>query len=262
MSTFSFPEMMKPDAMMKAMPEMDEWMKRLPVASMPPLMAHPMAASAAAMAVGFGMAGQVVGMMTGTMQGALEASRRFGLPDAERIFDPMPGFPAASGTAAKPGATPKPKAATVAEFVPKPSGPKAGASAAKAKPAPSPEASKTAGKVSELKAAADTAVNAVAETAQETKPETSRAEPETTPESFTRPAEMARPERPDDLKRISGIGPKLEQVLNGLGVWTFAQIAGWTDSEVAWVDDYLQFKGRIARDTWQEQAARLAAADK
>lgn len=257
MSTFSFPEMIRPDAMMKAMPEMDDWMKSLQVASMPPLMAHPMAASAAAMAVGFGIAGQMVGLMTGTMQGALEMSKHFGLPDAERLFDPMPGFPAAGGVAARPRSVPKPKAATVTEFVPEPGGPKTATSAAKVKPAPSSAASKTAGKVSELKAAADTAANAVIESAQDVSPGASGARPGT----FTRPAEMARPERPDDLKRISGIGPKLEQVLNGLGVWTFAQIAGWAGGEVAWVDDYLQFKGRIARDTWQEQAARLAAAD-
>ena len=78
------------------------------------------------------------------------------------------------------------------------------------------------------------------------------------PEDFRQPKAMDKPESPDDLKSISGIGPKLESVLNGLGIWTFRQIAGWTQEEVAWVDDYLSFKGRIGRDGWIAQAARLA----
>jgi NADH-quinone oxidoreductase subunit E len=78
------------------------------------------------------------------------------------------------------------------------------------------------------------------------------------PEDFHRPAAIDRPEKPDDLKLISGVGPKLEQVLNGLGVWTFAQIAGWTPQEIAWVDDYLAFAGRIGRDEWLKQARALA----
>jgi NADH-quinone oxidoreductase subunit E len=82
--------------------------------------------------------------------------------------------------------------------------------------------------------------------------------PKILPEDFHRPKAIDRPEKPDDLKLISGVGPKLEQVLNGLGVWTFAQIAGWTAEEVAWVDDYLAFAGRIGRDDWLKQAAELA----
>ncbi len=62
----------------------------------------------------------------------------------------------------------------------------------------------------------------------------------------------------DDLKRISGVGPKLEGVLNELGFWHFDQIAKWTDAEVAWVDSRLKFKGRIERDNWIAQAADFA----
>ena len=65
--------------------------------------------------------------------------------------------------------------------------------------------------------------------------------------------------KPDDLKQIKGVGPKLEGVLNGLGFYHFAQIAKWTPTQVAWVDDQLQFKGRIARDNWIDQAKTLAA---
>lgn len=62
----------------------------------------------------------------------------------------------------------------------------------------------------------------------------------------------------DDLKRISGVGPVLEGKLNALGFYHFWQIAKWTRAEVDWVDGYLSFKGRIDRDNWISQAAKLA----
>ncbi|WP_442583270.1 hypothetical protein ACSBOB_15470 [Mesorhizobium sp. ASY16-5R] len=83
---------------------------------------------------------------------------------------------------------------------------------------------------------------------------------EAVPASPRKPAAIEKPEAPDDLKAISGIGPKLEQVLNGFGVWTYAQVAGWDRQEIAWVDDTLGFKGRIDRDGWIGQAAALAGA--
>ena len=64
----------------------------------------------------------------------------------------------------------------------------------------------------------------------------------------------------DDLKRIKGIGPKLEKLCNSLGFWHFDQIAAWTDQEVAWVDANLEgFSGRVTRDKWVEQARLLAS---
>lgn len=63
---------------------------------------------------------------------------------------------------------------------------------------------------------------------------------------------------PDDLKRIKGVGPKLEAMLNQMGVWHFHQIASWGDAEIAWVDENLEgFKGRISRDDWVGQAKEL-----
>ncbi|MBT8410914.1 MAG: hypothetical protein KJP02_03835 [Octadecabacter sp.] len=63
----------------------------------------------------------------------------------------------------------------------------------------------------------------------------------------------------DDLKKIKGIGPKLEKLCNSLGFWHYEQIAAWTDEEVAWVDANLEgFKGRVTRDGWVAQAAVLA----
>ena len=64
----------------------------------------------------------------------------------------------------------------------------------------------------------------------------------------------------DDLKRIKGVGPKLEQLCHSLGFYHFDQIAGWTTDEIAWVDDNLEgFKGRVTRDDWVAQARILAA---
>jgi NADH-quinone oxidoreductase subunit E len=64
----------------------------------------------------------------------------------------------------------------------------------------------------------------------------------------------------DDLKAILGVGPKLEQVLNGLGVRSYGQIAAWTDEEIAAMEEALGFTGRIGRDDWVGQAAALAEA--
>jgi NADH-quinone oxidoreductase subunit E len=86
-----------------------------------------------------------------------------------------------------------------------------------------------------------------------------------TPEAIgddSRPASMlteARGGKPDDLKKIKGVGPKLEGVLNGLGIYHFDQIADWTPADIAWVDARLQFKGRIVRDGWIDQAKSFAS---
>jgi NADH-quinone oxidoreductase subunit E len=63
----------------------------------------------------------------------------------------------------------------------------------------------------------------------------------------------------DDLKRVKGIGPKLEEQLNRMGVYHFDQIAAWSPSEVAWMDENLgEFRGRASRDDWVGQARHLA----
>ncbi len=80
------------------------------------------------------------------------------------------------------------------------------------------------------------------------------------PEAGEKPEMLseAREGGPDDLKRIKGVGPKLEALLNRLGVYHFDQVASWTEAEVAWVDDNLEgFKGRVSRDGWIEQAQML-----
>lgn len=66
---------------------------------------------------------------------------------------------------------------------------------------------------------------------------------------------------PDDLTRIKGIGPKLNDLCHSLGVLRFDQIAHWSAADVAEVDKYLKIKGRIDRDEWVAQAKLLAAGD-
>ncbi len=61
----------------------------------------------------------------------------------------------------------------------------------------------------------------------------------------------------DDLKALSGVGPALEKKLLEAGVTTFAQIAAWTEADVAAMDEKLSFKGRIEREGWIEQAKEL-----
>ncbi len=72
------------------------------------------------------------------------------------------------------------------------------------------------------------------------------------------PVAEAAPAAGDDLKQLSGVGPALEKKLLAAGVTTFAQIAAWTEEDVAAMDEKLSFKGRIEREGWIEQAKKLA----
>lgn len=87
------------------------------------------------------------------------------------------------------------------------------------------------------------------------------------PAKSPEPSEASRPRSlagarggvPDDLERISGIGPKLAKLCHDLGYYHFDQIAAWTPEEIAWVDTNLEgFKGRVSRDAWVDQARALA----
>lgn len=69
---------------------------------------------------------------------------------------------------------------------------------------------------------------------------------------------LSQPQKQDDLKLINGIGPKLEVLLNKLGIYNFEQFTGYTPRELQWIDDNLSaFKGRALRDDWVEQASQL-----
>ncbi len=61
----------------------------------------------------------------------------------------------------------------------------------------------------------------------------------------------------DDLKLISGIGPKLESILIARGYSTFAAIASMSAKAAADLDRELGLDGRIERDDWVGQAKAL-----
>jgi large subunit ribosomal protein L21 len=78
--------------------------------------------------------------------------------------------------------------------------------------------------------------------------------PKAAPKAKAAPAPAA---GSDNLKALSGVGPALEKKLHAAGVTSFAQIAAWTEADVAAMDEKLSFKGRIDREGWIAQAAEL-----
>ncbi|MBE3638728.1 NADH-quinone oxidoreductase subunit E [Mangrovicoccus algicola] len=81
--------------------------------------------------------------------------------------------------------------------------------------------------------------------------------PMTRPELHDSPPETA-----DDLRAITGIGPKLEEALHEAGIHTYAQIAAWGPAEIAWIDEHVPgARGRVLRDDWAAQAGALMKKD-
>ncbi|MEM8679127.1 MAG: hypothetical protein AAGF97_07235 [Planctomycetota bacterium] len=65
------------------------------------------------------------------------------------------------------------------------------------------------------------------------------------------------PEQRDDLKQISGIAQVLEARLNELGIYTYAQIMNWQQTQIDEFSKLLSFPDRIAREGWVAQAREL-----
>jgi NADH-quinone oxidoreductase subunit E len=259
MSIFPIPVELLPDT--KKLDEMNkEFAVLMPkeFADAVNLMVHPAAGVAAFSALGLGIASHALGLWIGAAAGAAEVSQRLFMPfldettpddfrdrsktPVKRARAVADSVIADARTAAVDARKRPPDAAAVTDEV---------EPAAQTKPATEVKPAAT----QPAEAAAPESVETVAKTAAELAIGESAGE--LMPEDFRQPKAMNKPKAPDDLKLISGIGPKLETVLNGLGIWTFAQIAAWTREEIAWVDDYLAFKGRIGRDSWIEQAAAL-----
>lgn len=107
----------------------------------------------------------------------------------------------------------------------------------------------------------DRGAERVPASAPEPKPQPSvEAKPKQKAAAKAKPATTA--EKPDNLKRISGIGPVLEKKLNTLGIQRVAQIAAFTQQDIDRVSEELNFKGRIERDGWVAQAKSLEAGSK
>ena len=65
-------------------------------------------------------------------------------------------------------------------------------------------------------------------------------------------------ENKNDLKLISGVGPKLEETLNEIGIYTFEQVSKMTKAEYDLLDSITgSFPGRAERDDWAGQAKKL-----
>jgi len=199
------------------------------VASAVNLMAHPLAGAAALSAIGFGVASQALGMWVGAVAGATEASGRL----LQAALDTGASEERTS-SAAKVRARAQSvmeQAQSVARAI------EDAAGEAPAEPARPVSLAKPAAKAPKPVSTAPPVAVVTIQSVQ--------------------PTAIEKPQAPDDLKAISGIGPKLEQVLNGLGIWTYRQIAAWSVGEAAWMDEHLGFNGRIGRDGWAAQAAAL-----
>lgn len=242
-----------------------------------------------AAAFGFAMATQAFGLWLGVMSGAAKASQEIMAGNGQREPTPAPPKPAAAKANGAEKSSEKPTAPPVSTAPPAkviPLAPRAHVTKAESREAASPTARAVTPKATmagpkpavtpkPAKAAATTARPASVPR-QEKPQETTRPAPVAAPpagkppvaslalmpEDFRRPKAIEKPSKPDDLRKINGIGPKVEKVLHGLGIWTFAQIAGWEAEEIAWVDDYLGLEGRIERDGWIAEAARRAAKKK
>ena len=89
--------------------------------------------------------------------------------------------------------------------------------------------------------------------------------PEATPEVDAVPTEhfelLSAPRgAPDDLAKLTGVGPQIVKKLNEHGVFHYWQIAAMTQAEAEKLDADLKFNGRISRDNWVEQSRTLLAA--
>jgi len=225
MAPYSIPYPLMPD--LEQLEKMNQDLTRMmprEMASAVNLMVHPVAGAAAMSALSLGLANHAVGMWMGAFTGALEASQRMFQP----FLDDLEAQSEAAANSSK---------------------------ARKATDTLIAEAQTFARDVTDI------AANATEKALDATQIDAA-AEPAAAglmPEDFRQPKAIDKPAKLSDLKAISGIGPKLEKVLNGLGIWTYGQIAAWTSEEIAWVEDYLSLAGRIGRDDWARQAATLAA---
>ncbi len=83
------------------------------------------------------------------------------------------------------------------------------------------------------------------------------AAPASAPAAAPAAAEAPAAASSDDLTKLSVVGPKLAEKLLAGGVTSFAQIAAWTEEDIAAFDEKLSFKGRIEREGWVAQAQEL-----
>ena len=206
-------------------------LKDVPHVPLHPLMAHPTAALAAATAIGFGFATHMTSVFLGSLHGAIDATSKI----ARRLEEEQANARTSGEGAASAGAT--------------------------AEPAPPVEEVK-ARKTTRAKPAV-TKASGPAEA--KAKPEAAKAAAQDKAAAAGKPVAAAGSARPakangkaDDLKKIEGIGPKLEQVLNGRGIRRFADLAALDAADLEALDQAIGLDGRAIRDDWAGQARKLA----
>ena len=220
------------------------------------LMTNPAAAMAAATAFGFGVAAQMSKLFLGSIQSAMEVTGQIArqlederkATEAEQTTEPEIKVEAPAATV-----VPQPTPAKVKAR--KPVAPKVKAKAeAPAKPAPAKAEKPKAKSAPKAKVAAKPTAATKAKAAPKAKaPPSAKVEPA---------APAAKPGKAsgkaDDLKKIDGIGPKVEQVLKGRGVTRLKDLAEMDEKALVALDKELGLDGRVLRDDWAGQARRLA----
>lgn len=119
-------------------------------------------------------------------------------------------------------------------------------------------------KILEINAKGSKKATATAETAKaKTETAAAKSEKKAATEQTTapgaKPALLKAPNgEADKLSDLTGVGPKIVEKLNKIGIYHFSQIAEWTAAHIAWVDQELGLNGRIERDDWIGQAKKSA----
>lgn len=222
------------------------------------LMTNPAAVMAAATAFGFGVAAQMSKLFLGSIQGAMEVTGQI----ARQLEDERKAAEAEKPAEAKaeaPAQTAEPAPVAAKAKLEKPASAKVKAKAAEPakavpvkadKPAPAPKAKAAPKAKSAAKPAEPPQEKAAAKPKAVPKAKEEIAVPAAKPKKASGKA--------DDLKRIDGIGPKVEQVLKGRGITRFQELAEMDEKALVALDKELGLDGRVLRDDWAGQARRLA----
>lgn len=210
------------------------------------LMTNPAAAMAAATAFGFGMAAQMSKFFLGSLQGAMEVTGQLArqleeerkAAEANTVAEAKVEAKAETPEPASAPAEVKAKMPVASKVKAKVEAPAKPVAAKVEKPKPAPKAKALA------KPAAAPKVKAKPE------PKVGVAAPAPKPKKASGKA--------DDLKKIDGIGPKVEQVLKGRGITRYQDLVAMDDAALTALDNELGLDGRVLRDDWAGQARRLA----
>ncbi|MCC8933859.1 5' DNA nuclease [Rhizobium sp. 'Codium 1'] len=242
---------------------------------------NPAAAMAAATAFGMGMAAQMGRLFLGTLQGAMDVTGQLArqleeerkVAEADKAAAPEGKTEAPAGVART--EPPAAKANAKAQAA-KPIAPKAKAKAPvnavvakavvakaeKPKPAPKekaaakPKARAVPGATVATKGKA--APKAKALQKADVKPKVEARVESAAAAPKPKKATKTIAGKADDLKKIDGIGPKVEQVLKGRGISRFQDLASMDEAALSVLDKDLGLDGRVLRDDWAGQARRLA----